>query len=81
MASAYGSCSRGHWRLVPRSTCSGPVYHLPVSGGSSEHLLRFQLGVCASGIVGDLEGRWVAPLLAGLPVSPGLSLVWDKPGK
>lgn len=47
-------------------TSSGPAYHLPVSGGSSEWLLRFQPGVCASGIVGNLGGRWVAPLLVGL---------------
>lgn len=52
-------------------TCPPPhqlwlAYHLPVSGSSSEWLLRFQPGVCDSGNVGDPGGRWVAPLLVGL---------------
>lgn len=33
---------QGHWRLVPLPTSSGPTYHLPVSGGPSEWLLRFR---------------------------------------
>lgn len=40
---------QGRWRLVPLPTCSGPAYHLPVSGGPSERLLGFRPGVCAGG--------------------------------
>lgn len=63
-------------------TC--PPLHLLSPSLSSPclwRLFRAAPQVSACGIVGDLEGRWVAPLLVGPPVSPGLSLVWDKLGK
>lgn len=76
-ATAYGSFSRGHWRPVPLPTSSGPTYHLPVSGGSSEQLLRFQPGVCASGIVGDPgAGGWPVAGRALGTLSP-LGYLWS----